>query len=58
MKFSWNLVLLAAEKIVDFFWNSREVKEFVIYLLEKYANSTDNQIDNKVVEIIKSKLLK
>lgn len=58
MKFSWNLVLLAAEKIVDFFWNSREVKEFVIYLLEKYANSTDNQIDNKIVEIIKSKLLK
>ena len=57
MTFSWNLVLLAAEKIVDLFWNSREVKEFVVHLLEKYAKSTENEIDDKIVEIIKSKLL-
>lgn len=58
MTFSWNLVLLAAEKVVDFFWNSREVKQFVVYLLEKYAKSTETEVDDMAVDIIRTKLLK
>jgi hypothetical protein len=57
MNLSWNIVLIAAERVVDFFWNSRDVKEFVVHLLEKYAKSTDNQIDDMVVDIIRKKLL-
>jgi hypothetical protein len=58
MSFSWNLVLVFAEKVVDFFWNSREVKEFVVHLLDRYAKSTDTDIDNMVVDIVRTKLLK
>jgi hypothetical protein len=54
----WNLILSLGEKIVSWFWNSREVKEFVIKLLERYSKSTDNDIDDSVVEIIKTALLK
>jgi hypothetical protein len=57
MSFSWNLVLVAAEKVVDFFWKSREVKEFVVHLLERYAKSTDTDIDDMVVNLVRSKLL-
>lgn len=52
-------------KIVDLikpilfaFINSREVKNLVIALLEKYAARTDNKIDDTVVEIVRDKLLK
>lgn len=57
MSFSWNLVLVAAEKVVDFFWKSRDVKEFVVHLLERYAKSTDTDIDNMVVDLVRTKLL-
>jgi hypothetical protein len=57
MSFSWNLVLVAAEKVVDFFWKSREVKEFVVHLLERYAKSTDTDIDDMVVNLVRTKLL-
>jgi hypothetical protein len=57
MNLSWNIVLIAAERVVDFFWNSRDVKEFVVHLLEKYSKSTDNEIDDMVVDIIRKKLL-
>jgi hypothetical protein len=57
MSFSWNLVLVAAEKVVDFFWKSREVKEFVVHLLERYAKSTDTDIDDMVVNLVRGKLL-
>jgi hypothetical protein len=57
MNLSWNIVLIAAEKVVDFFWNSKDVKEFVVHLLEKYSKSTDNQIDDMAVDIIRKKLL-
>ena len=57
MSFSWNLVLVAAEKVVDFFWKSRDVKEFVVHLLERYAKSTDTDIDNMVVDLVRRKLL-
>lgn len=47
-----------AEKIVQHFMNSREVKEFVVKLLERYAASTDNDIDNMIVEMVRKALLR
>jgi len=55
---NWNIPLKAAESLVEMFWKSCEVKRFVVHLLEKYANSTDNDIDNMVVGLVKGKLLK
>ena len=52
-----NILLAFAEKVVDYFWKSREVKEFVVHLLEKYAKSTDNEIDYMAVNLIRKKLL-
>jgi len=54
---SKNVILLVAEKVVFTFWQSCEVKRFVVHLLEKYAVSTDNNIDNLVVQLVKDKLL-
>jgi hypothetical protein len=54
---NWNLLLAFAEKVVDYFWKSREVKEFVVHLLEKYSKSTDNEIDDMAVSLIRKKLL-
>lgn len=47
-----------AEKIVEHFMNSREVKEFVVKLLERYSKSTDNDIDDMVVTLVKNALLR
>jgi hypothetical protein len=47
-----------AEKIVEHFMASREVKEFVVKLLERYAATTDNDIDNAIVAMVKSALLR
>jgi hypothetical protein len=52
-----NILLVFAEKVLDYFWKSREVKEFVVHLLEKYAKSTDNEIDDMAVNLIRKKLL-
>lgn len=38
------------------FFNSKAVKEMVIQLLEKYAKSTDNDIDDNIVAMVKSAL--
>jgi hypothetical protein len=57
MNLSWNLVLLISERIVDFFWKSRDVKEFVVHLLERYAKSTETEIDDMVVDLVRKKLL-
>jgi len=38
--------------------NSKEMKEFVIELLERYSKQTDNDIDDVLVQLVKSKLLK
>ena len=57
MNLSWNLVLIVAERIVDFFWKSRDVKEFVVHLLEKYSKSTETEIDDIVVDLVRKKLL-
>ncbi len=45
------------ELILDAFWQSCEVKKYVISLLEKYAASSDNDLDNIVVEVVKIRLL-
>jgi hypothetical protein len=55
---SWNVPLKVAESLVEMFWKSCEVKRFVVHLLERYAKSTDNDIDDKVVELVKKALLK
>ena len=49
--------LAVGQRLVDAFWQSCEVKKFVIHLLEKYANSTDNDVDDVVVHLVKTKLL-
>jgi hypothetical protein len=36
---------------------SKEVKELVIALLDRYAATTDNNIDNYVVDLVRKKLL-
>jgi hypothetical protein len=57
MSFNWNFLLTISEKVVEYFWNSKEVKEFVVHLLERYAKSTDNEIDDMIVDIVRKKLL-
>jgi hypothetical protein len=47
-----------AQKVVEHFMASREVKEFVIHLLERYAATTDNDIDNMIVVMVKKALLR
>lgn len=51
-------------KLVDFFkpvlmWlrDSAEVKKLVVELLERYAASTDNEIDDLVVATVRTALL-
>ena len=55
---NWNVLVKLGESLVEMFWKSCEVKRFVVHLLERYAKSTDNDIDNMVVELVKGKLLK
>ena len=54
---NWNVFLKLGESIVAMFWQSCEVKRFVVHLLEKYAASTDNDVDNMAVSLIRTKLL-
>jgi hypothetical protein len=54
---NWNLLLDYAKKVIEYFWQSKEVKEFVVHLLEKYSKSTDNEIDDMTVDLIRRKLL-
>ena len=51
-----NLILLLAETIVERCWQSPSVKLFFIKLLTKYAKSTDNDVDDLLVSIVKNKL--
>ena len=52
-----NVLLVIGEKLVLAFWQSCEAKKFVVHLLEKYATSTDNDIDDVAVQLVKTKLL-
>lgn len=54
---NWNVLIKLGESLVEMFWQSCEVKRFVVHLLEKYSNSTDNDIDNMVVSLVRTKLL-
>lgn len=38
--------------------NSRQVKELVVHLLERYSKTTDNDIDDMIVKIVRDALLK
>jgi hypothetical protein len=55
---NWNILLKGGEVVVGWFWKSCEVKSFVVHLLEKYAKSTDNDVDDKLVELVRTALLK
>jgi hypothetical protein len=37
--------------------NSRQVKELVVQLLEKYAEKTDNDVDDVIVKMVRDALL-
>lgn len=53
-----NVLVKLGESILGMFWQSCEVKKFVVYLLEKYSKSTDNDVDDKLVELVRTALLK
>lgn len=54
---NFNVLIKLGERLVEMFWQSCEVKRFVVRLLEKYAKSTDNDIDDVAVNLVKTKLL-
>lgn len=54
---NFNVLVKLGETLVEMFWKSCEVKKFVIHLLEKYARSTDNDIDDLAVNLVRTKLL-
>ena len=53
-----NVLAKFGQKLVEMFWQSCDVKRFVVHLLEKYSKSTDNDIDDTVVALVRTKLLK
>jgi hypothetical protein len=55
---NWNFLVKLGESLVEMFWQSCEVKRFVVHLLEKYSKSTDNDVDDMLVNLVKAKLLK
>jgi hypothetical protein len=55
---NWNILVKLGESLVEMFWQSCEVKKFVVHLLEKYAKSTDNDVDDMIVNLVRVKLLK
>ena len=54
---NWNVLVKLGETLVEMFWKSCEVKKFVVHLLERYSKSTDNDIDDMVVDLVRTKLL-
>lgn len=42
--------------VVNWFWNSTEARKLVVALLQRYAASTDNEIDNALVEYVRAQL--
>jgi hypothetical protein len=52
-----NVLLALGTKLVETFWQSCDVKHFVVHLLEKYAASTDNDVDDALVKIVSGRLL-
>ena len=54
---NFNVLVKLGETLVGLFWQSCEVKKFVVVLLEKYSKSTDNDIDDAAVALVRTKLL-
>lgn len=54
---NFNVLAKMGQSLVMMFWQSCEMKKFAVLLLEKYANSTDNDLDNVAVDIVRNKLL-
>ena len=54
---NFNVLVKFGESLIEMFWKSCEVKKFVVHLLEKYAKSTDNDIDDMAVNLVRTKLL-
>lgn len=50
-------ILRIISPIVLSLFSRREVKELVVALLERYAKSTDNAIDDVIVGMVKEALL-
>lgn len=48
--------ILIVKPILFSFLTSTAVKDLVVELLTKYVKTTDNQIDDTLVEVVKSKL--
>jgi len=48
--------MIIIKPILMTFLSTTAVKNLIIQLLEAYANSTDNTIDDKAVELIKRNL--
>ncbi len=53
MKIIFNIII----PFITAMFNRREVKEMVVTLLERYAESTGNDIDNKIVAMVRDALL-
>ncbi len=51
------LLLKLASTIVQTFWESKEVKTLIVNVLENYSKSTKSNVDDVLVELVKSKLL-
>lgn len=51
-------LLPLAEKVILALINDRAVKEFVIQLLSRYAATSENDVDDMVVALVRAKLLK
>lgn len=53
MKIIFNIII----PFITAMFNRREVKEMVVTLLERYAETTGNDIDNKIVAMVREALL-
>jgi hypothetical protein len=51
-----NALVALVKPILFSFLTSKAVKDLVVELLEKYVRTTDNQIDDALVMIVKEKL--
>ena len=55
-KMKSNPLLILAEAVIKHYWKSPRVKQFVLLLLDRYAKSTDNDVDDIIVGVVRSKL--
>lgn len=51
-----NAVLAVVKPLLFSFLTSKAVKDLVIELLQKYVSTTDNRVDDALVEIVKQKI--